>query len=195
MPDVYRAQIVLDGWTGGPGVNTLWFTKGDPLGEDAETAQQIISELQTVYDQFMDRLAPGVTAEPLSLVDKIDEVSGSLLARYGVSTWKLTSTTSAGQMSRATQAKMRFVTNVIWQGRVLQGGPFIGPLAENTLTNDGAIGATTGPALVAAWGTFLSGPGPRLAVYSQPKDGQGRVGDVSSVAVKPRPAVLRSRRD
>lgn len=195
MPDVYRAQVLLTGWVGGPGVNTLWFTKGDPLGQDQDTAEQIASELEVVYTALKPVFASGVSPEIIPVVDKLDEASGNLLARYGVDGWTIAGGSAASSLSRATQAKMRFLTDKIVGNRILQGGPFIGPINNTALTSSGGLDAPEVALMISAWGTFLSGPGPRLAVYSQPRTGTGTVGDVVSVAVKPLPAVLRSRRD
>lgn len=195
MPDVYRAQVLLQGWQGAPGINTLWFTKGDPLGTDQTTAEQIASELETVYEAMRSTWVSGVRATNVSLVDKIEETTGALLARYSVPIWETGAGTSTGGVSRATQAKMQFLTNTIRGNRLLQGGPFIGPLGPGALTTSGALAAATVTQLSEAWGTFLSGLGPRLAVYAQPRGGTGAVGDVVSVGVKALPAVLRSRRD
>ena len=126
-----------------------------------------------------------------------DDVTGviSEFASGGTSFTNACSGT-ATSVSRATMAKLQFRTSTIINNKRLQGGPYWGPLSGNAISSTGQIGQSATDDILALWAAVLTASTASLAVWHRPSDkGPGQAANVTSVAVKASPAVLRSRRD
>jgi hypothetical protein len=199
MPAIARIRVNLSGFQGAPGLNT-WF--GLATGEDEPTGSEVAEfsdQIRAMYNSLKAYLANGVTAVPVDQVDIFEVSNGNLVGRLSVGpTWSIASTDASSPVSRATQAKLRLTTNQIVGNRILQGGPFFGPLGDSALGGDGSLATAFRTAVPGAFGGMLDVIGMRSAVWSQPgpgNDGVGEFGYVQSVSVGTLPAVLRSRRD
>lgn len=206
MANVWRIQAELSGWSGGPGINTFHFT-ADPL--ENTNANDMADMLHTMYTELIAGLIAGVTVNIIPVVRRFDDATGELLDVSSLSSRApiiSPAATSSGNLSRATMAKLGFITDVILRNRVLRGGIYFGPINEVWLTEAGEIHPDTIAQIVDAFeGLIAPLEGAGLAVWSQPRevigdDGEpfdrpGKVGDVKSVLVASQPAVLRSRRD
>jgi len=201
MPDVYRTQVVLSNWTGGPGVNTFHWTAGSLTGTDSENAAAFMDEIMGIYTAVDDLLIGGVVATPTGIVQRFDEADGTLLevGAYDTTGMAVTMTTSAtsSKLSRATQAVVALVTDQIRGQRVLQGRTYLGPLASVAIAQSGQLESTTLTTINNAFAAVTSGLSGRLAVWGQPSEANpvGKVGDVVTVACRSKPGILSSRRD
>lgn len=199
MPVIARFRVTIDGFSGGPGLNTLYgldVAQGTPTGSDLD---EFSTQLQSMYDDLKTYAPVGLSWSIQQEVDVLEVSDATLLDRPVLSSqWTVNGTGAGRDVSRATQAKFRYRTDRIDNNRFVQGGIFFGPLASAAMTDQGQISATFATAVTNAHNGLLDVLGPmRLAVYSvpAPEASDGNFGYVQSVSVAPRPAVLRTRRD
>lgn len=195
-----RLRVNLAGWDGAPGVNTWYFSAGTGGSWLLANLQEACDVVNDMYVGIHENLVPGMTVSPDPAVSYINIASGELV---GVETldnsgWGTTGAGSSGAESRATQATCAFLTDRFINGRRLQGRVFLGPLASGSLDGSGLITTGTQSGIPPLLDGIISGTGARLAVYQRPKPGvggSGDYGDVTSIVVRPKPGILRSRRD
>lgn len=199
MPSITRFRCELSGFDGAPGLNTFHALDVGQAIPDQAGIDDFSDQLQSMYDDLKSFSLNNATVSILSEVDTFDAETGQLQQRLSVSTpWTVIRTGAQTDVSRATQAKMRYQTDAIAGNRFLQGGIFYGPLSGAAIDNAGQIDATFKAAVPTAYAGLLDVLGPlRLAVWQQPNENRptGTYGYVQSVSVASAPAVLRSRRD
>lgn len=198
MASIFSIQCRISGFTGGPGLNTWHFTSGDVATGQSHIEEAAV-ELRAFYDAMKSFMPSGqfVTFTGESRVSDI--ATGQVEQQIAYEAPALVAgTDTAGNVSKATQAKIRLYTDTVVGRRILRGGIFYGPLADQGLTSDGGIASTLRLAAQNGLAALISAPGPRLQVWHRPKGkplSGGVAGDVVGVNVMPVPAVLRSRRD
>jgi len=204
MGNIYRFQVNLSGWEGGPGVSTYyarWATV--PV---IENVQAFADGLKAAYGTMNSMLIDGSHVTIDSEVDVVDEATGILQTRATiVPPAQVNGIGSGSNGSRASMVKMRFTTDKVHNGRLVRGGNYIGPIATAVLDDQGKVRATSIAQVVTAFQGLLDIAGGRLVVWSRPvaasaKPGApapraGAAGFVQSVSAIGAPAVLRSRRD
>jgi hypothetical protein len=205
MSLVIQYKVLLSGWGGGPGVNTLHalsFEEGQP-------SQQAISEfgdiLSTVYQGMKSYFVPGCSITLLPDVKVLNVGDASLHSVRAVNTWSLDTGTGSSLTSRATMVKLRFQTDRVRGNRLMKGGIFFGPVDQSALTGAGELNETCRLTMANAWDGAIDiniTDQLRLAVYGRPDPEnknpamhEGVTGYVQNVSCMPTPAVLRSRRD
>lgn len=194
----------LTGFPGAPGVNTFWAlapSQGVGTGASVDDFSLQLKAFYTTLRSYLPNLM--VMNGPASC-DVVNVETGELESRIPVATsWNETGGDTSTATSRATMAKLRFLTDRVHRGRFLQGGIFFGPLTDGAIAAGGGIRPEFDAAVVTAVQGLLDIVGDlRLAVWSSPKDATsnrpasaGTFGYVQQVGVMPVPAVLRSRRD
>lgn len=202
MTNIMRTRVELGGWTGAPGVSTIYWTmgtlgSGSPSPSDVANTHQEIADMWQVFHGFC---ITGLTSSILPDVDVLDVASGDIIDVVTSDEGAINQTTGSGNtntLSRATMAVVALRTSDFFDGRRLQGRWFIGPLCANAFDTDGTLSTDAVDDMTAACVALTSGVGPRLAVYSRPKGlgGTGRYGDVTAAIPRATPGVLRSRRD
>lgn len=198
MAELFSLQVVISGFTGGPGLNTWHFTSGD-----ITTGQSHIEEAATELREFYNAMrAYCLTTQTFSFTgeSRVSDIATGAIQQqiaYNVPA-PVTGQDASGKNSKATQAKIRLYTDTVVGRRLLRGGIYFGPLSDEGLNTDGSIVAGLRTAAQNGLAALINAPGPRLQVWHRPK-GQplsgGVAGDVVGVNVMPVPAVLRSRRD
>lgn len=198
MANIALFKVVIDGFIGAPGVNTLAFRSTALPGEDFidDTGRL----LESVYSDLMELGAPLVSWELDSAVRIVDDATGDLVGVGSVETWRVVTSGvgTTGNLPRASQLKLRFNTSEIVRNRMLRGGIFFGPINENCFDDNGRINPGVLLLVAQAFGGITDIAGDtRLAVWSRPDEGaaNGTSGFVDSVTCSLNPAILRSRRD
>jgi hypothetical protein len=201
MTLVSQFKVELSGWSGGPGINTfhaLAFEEGQPS--------------QPALDDFADMLAApfeagkpyfvgNATCSLLPEVKVFDVGTGELRQVRKVGTWTVNTGSHITTNSRATMAKMQFVTDRVLRNRILRGGTYFGPIDDSAISPQGGIVQAAQDTLAQSWAGLIDAnitAQLRLCVYSRPnalKGYEGVTGYVQQVNVMSKPAVLRSRRD
>lgn len=196
MAEIYEYKAVITGFDGGPGVNTIYSTVGQEF-PDQNHPQPFMDLWITAQNALSDYLAPGVVWQPEVQVKRLEVETGNLLGLFSCGTTEVIADNDAdGNISRATQAKLQFLTDHFRNNRVLRGGYFFGPLGENSLDNDGRITASFRMAVQDAFNGMLDiAGGMRLVVWHRPTNGgsDGAFGHVQEVSVGQYPATLRGR--
>lgn len=200
---VGKIQWELTGFSGAPGINT-WFARAGVPSDDPW--EEFNSQIRAFYQNMRTYMAPGLTVSSIPVLRLYDDESGTLLEAGGLGAQSPVVSgagAGSGDVSRATMAKLQFVTDAIRKNRVLRGGIYFGPIASVALTGDGQIGSGFIAAVDEAVGGMLDVLNTRLVVWGQPQRDPvtdaitepGMTGFVQHVGVMAAPAVLRSRRD
>lgn len=198
MTDIALFKVVIGGFIGAPGVNTLAFRSTATLSGDFFAETGLL--LQSVYTDLKDLGAPLVSWELDPSVRVVDDATGDLVGVGSVESWRVVASGQSGygNLPRASQLKFRFNTSEIVRNRMLKGGIYFGPINENCFEDSGRI---TGDVLLLVGEAFggvtdIAGD-TQLAVWSRPDENgaNGTSGLVDSVTCSVTPAILRSRRD
>ena len=189
-----RYKVDLGGFAGAPGLNVWFFENGDAINADV-----IGPALRTFYDSVKAQLATGVTVNVPPVAELINEESGALEGFDPQGTLNAVVTgTSAGGLSRATQMKIQARTSAVRDGRLIQGGIFLGPVGETAITTGGEIASaaqTTVVNALVAMKTALQADGTVWVVYSRPLETRvGLAAAVTAQSVWNIPGVQRDRR-
>lgn len=208
MTNLARMKVEFSGWQGGPGCNVLHFSGGSLGGvfSPAE-AQILIDEVRDVYTAMNGAFLAGMTIRVPDSIEVIDAASGELInvvqGTDGGHAWQGGAPNAlAGPF---TMALVAFGTDTFLRGRRLQGRSFLGPLPKQSVTDAGQLNSETQGWMNSAYDAVLNWAGPRLAVYHRPTPAttgpnakpatEGAYGDVNTITVRSKLAVLRSRRD
>lgn len=211
MAGIVKVQYELNGWDGSPGINSWYFTPSGVGVSFEDVAEAGASLVHDFYTTLVAYWAAGVTAALLPVFRAYEHTTGELLEAGGLTALDpvvSTGSAAASDQSRASQAKLQFVTDQIRGNRVLRGGIYFGPINGNAIEGDG----TLEPDFKTAVGTAVEGMldllgNTRLVVWGQPferplapgspdtEQVPGAFGHVQSVGVADKPAILRSRRD
>jgi len=205
MTQVAQFRIQLAGWSGGPGQNTihaLSFEEGQP---SQAAINEFASMLNTVYGAMKSYFVGSCSFSLLPEVKVLDVGTGSLVALRQAPTWSISTPTQSTNTSRATMAKLQFITDRVRGNRMLRGGIYFGPIDDSAIAVDGTLAAAARTTLSTAWAGAIDvnvTDQMRLAVYGRPDPNnknpavrEGVTGYVQNVNVMTVPAVLRSRRD
>lgn len=206
---MFRVRVAGSGWTGGPGLNTFYFTQ--------DTDSYILSGAQLAHDRvhaaFVDSagLYPNTHTRVVSpLVDVLDPVTGEITNTFTVTPSANVPGTGpdASMSAPATALMVRFLTSTFLSGRRLQGRAFLSPLYSQMTDGAGTPTATAighGQALGAALldvgieqVNLVVWRRPRVAKPEATPPVTARVGATGLVVAYSTPdkfAVLRSRRD
>lgn len=195
--NMYRYRINLQGWSGAPGLNTVYVRFAAlPVIEDYQAVAEL---LKTAFDSLKTYYIAGVTINIDPQVDVIDDTTGTLQTSAVITPpATVTGTSSNSQTSRAQMVLARLKTDAVVNGRRLQGRLFIGPIGGSGVDYNGTITSTLGNAVSSAFSGLLDVAGGRIVVWHRPTSpgaSDGTSGFVQSVGYKPVPAQLRSRRD
>lgn len=198
MP-LFRTQVRLSGWTGGPGINTFHF---EHLG-GATIPEQWPELLEDLYTAVRGFLVPGMVCTLIPEIVEIDPPTGQMTDVRTVDPWTVTGESGGlTTLSRSTMIKAQYRTDLITDGRRIRGGVYFGPIDGQGLDTDGSVPAGVQTAVINGHGGMIDAGFGRLMVYRRPVRDEGGnlvrpgvAGHVQAVTVKAVPAVLRSRRD
>lgn len=183
---IQRVRVHWTGFTGAPGVNTLFYGPGaDPA-----------PDLHTFFNAIAAFMPTAVTTSYDFEGDTLDEATGALTGTWSGTTGAAVTGTGTATYAGPVGACIDLRTSTIVGKRRLQGRMFLVPLSSDSFQADGTIGGTVLGALQSAAAALLgSASGAEWKVWHRPKPGQnGSAAAVTSVIVPDLAAVLRSRR-
>ena len=194
---MYRIRIVGTGWTGGPSLNTLYFTSDSSSAADALA---IAGHVRASWYETISYMVPSfVTQNVQGDVDVLDPATGDITDTFST-------TPTAGMVGRGgansapivAAAVLRLTTALFIAGRRLRGRAFLSPLSADKVEADGTM-TVVGRSYGDAFGTALLASltsGQAWVVWHRPKAGSGGVASAVVTAVtNDKIGELRSRRD
>jgi len=183
---IQRERVHWTGFTGAPGVNTLFYGAGaDPA-----------PDLFTFFNAIKALLPTSVTVTYDFEGDTLDEATGALTGTWSGTTGASVSGTTSALYAGPTGAVMILRTSTIVGKRRLLGRMFLVPLVTDAYQSDGTIATSAlGTLQTAAAALHGSTSGSSMKVWHRPTPGHnGSVAAVTSIVVSDLAAVLRSRR-
>lgn len=178
--------------TGG-GVGTLAFE--DPVDDDA--AVFLAATVTTFWASIAEDLDEDVEVQVLANIAQYTESTGTLERVWATPAGApAVGGVSGSSVARASQALIRWRTDEIVGGRVLQGRTFIPGVPATALTDAGGLSALYQEAFKESADALIDDTGGVLEIWHRPQNGGGgSVGLVTAASVWDQLAVLRSRRD
>lgn len=192
-----RIRANITGWSGGPGVMTMYTTTTP--AEDGTTAAATAARLQAAVDAASGIFPDSITITGESFVDSLNPATGALVGSSPVTPWTITG--SAGTSNLAPPAVavcVGWLTDTIVSGRRVRGRTFLSPVCLPLVQADGTPIATTATMVAdfaAAWLDDSDAAGPSV-VWKRPVSGSGgSAAPITAYRYRDVFAVLRSRRD
>jgi hypothetical protein len=194
---MYRVRIVGTGWSGGPSLNTLYFTSGSYT---AAGALDVVTHVRAAWESQLSHLVAGFVTQNISGdVDVIDPATGDITNTLTVAPPAgLPGSGSAGGAPIVAAAVLRITTGLFLSGRRLRGRAFISPLAANAIEADGTMTSTALAQGNGFYGVLTAAltAGDAWVVWHRPVGGAGGVaGEVATATLNDKIGELRSRRD
>jgi len=199
---MYRVRYASSGWTGGPGLNTFYFSV-PTTGPDGGEASACAAGVRDFFGALLTNTFPvGWVGNVLPSVDVIFDEDGELTDSFGITP----GTDQAGSATTEFGAtplmmQLRLLTDDVVTGRRIQGRCFLGPVKEIADSN-GSISAVDAGNVTAAAIAELAPIAPPQVVWRRPRKatapGGARIGSkhlVSGYSTPTRWAILKSRRD
>lgn len=200
MTDMARTRVQIDYPSGGPGLNTFYWTSGFPAGPiDVELVNAFHAEIAALYTSIDAFLVDSATFTVLDLVDILDPETGNITNQVAADDppAPVPGDSSALAISRGECIVANLLTGTWVDGSALRGKHFLGPIGSDVLDANGEMNSGSKAAIVDAYTAITTGVGPRLAVWHRPNppsSGTGYYADVSTVAIATKPGFLKSRR-
>jgi hypothetical protein len=186
VSDISKAQVIWEGFPGGPGVNTFYFVGVPPL-----------NELRAWYAAHLPSIPADVTLRIPNFGQVYDSANGNLqaLGWSGDAQADLQGGDN-GKYAAPVGVQVRWHTDQVFNNRRLVGKTFIVPFASGAFDTSGKINVGTQTNIQAASTTFLADTGTALVVWHRPVGGlNGGAFPVLGSSVSRNACVLRSRRD
>lgn len=211
MGDIGRVRSVFSGFTGGPGVSTLFFRVDDSTSWEAQK-QPIIDALDDAWYSFAQVIPTEMTIEVQGEIDIIDEEDGELVTTISGTNQDTVGAGTEGFGPIATGVAIEWLTAGVVAGRHVRGRTFVVPLGRDVADENGSPNALvlSSAASFAAAVIAADGGNADLVVWSRPRLQLGTTGKpvvphviltpgsahkVLSATVRDVFCVLRSRRD
>lgn len=192
-----RVRTVLNGWPGGPGLNTFYF---DATTTPSNTvAADVVGRVRAFWNSSAALFPTTFSAQVQANVDQLDETTGTLLGTFvGGAPAVVAGASGTAYNAFATMVLLRLNTGVVLNGRRVVGRSFIGPVTS-TVDQGGNPLLSNVTTLLAAATAMLTGSTSAIPeVWHRPfpkGSGTGREFFVTNFTAAPYFAVLRSRRD
>jgi hypothetical protein len=182
------SKITVD-WqvpSGGSGSNTFYALDGPGVE----------SGLETAYNSIKSYVPVGVTWGLHRGGEILDPLNGTLVGDWGTSVVAGSSPTGTGVWANGVGLSLRWETGTIMDGHRLRGRTYIVPIVSSAFGPDGNILASVETAFNTAFQQVITSHPGQLVVWHRPKDPRaGGFSVATTVAVRPKPAILRTRRD
>jgi len=195
---IMRVAAILSGWTGGPGLQQLYF-RGATSSPVQADVNDVVARVRSFWAGVAGNHPVALTITVQQAVDVIDQATGNLEDARSATTAPLpvAGTGITEFYAPGIMGVLTMETGIIANGRRVRGRTYIGPLTEAAITN-GTLGAgiVTNNLTFAAGLIAASPTTSRLVVWSRPKPGSPGVSrDVQTFAMNSKLAHLRTRRD
>jgi hypothetical protein len=200
MTVIFRARAVLNGWSGGPGLNTFYFRPGT-VGGSVSDATDVLARVRAFWNAISAQLPAALTIATAPTVDALEDTTGVLVGSYASSAppTAVTGTGVTEFYAPQVMCLLQMNTTAFVAGRRVQGRSFIGPVTEGAIAagsvSTATISAITGAALLQL--TPSSPPTPSFpVVWRRPRPGvPGGSYSVTAFSMPTKTATLKSRRD
>jgi len=198
MPNLLRVRTVLSYFSGGPGLNTIYWIPGTPGGVTAD-ATDAVARVRAMWLAMAPQFSSSMQFQTSNDVALIDEVTGTLtgsLAAAGVA--GVAGTGGSNNEVVAAMLLVRLRTAGVRNGRLVKGRWYLGPVGAGVANGLGTVTTGNVTAMNTAANALLTGGATASVpcVWHRPKDlAPGAGFPVTSASTWDQFAVLRSRRD
>lgn len=194
---MFRVRIALTGWTGGPGLSTLYFTNG---AGTLAAAQALVDGVHDWWAAHVNSFyASNVDLQIQGDVDEIDEATGNVTNTFSATAPAVINGGGASGMAPPeVMALLHLRTGTFIAGRRVAGRMFIGPIAQGSITSAGELDSGGVANLTAQLGYCVASvpAGNVWEVWHRPVGGAGGSAHaITATSGTSKLAVLTSRRD
>lgn len=204
MPDIGRVRVVFDGFKGGPGVATHYFSV-DGSTSWADQKQPIADGIIGAYATIQELFPAAMTITVQDEIDILEEEDGEIVTTVVVDGGTLNGSGTGGFGPIAAGMAVTWLTAGVVAGRHVKGRTYLVPMDVSTVQVDGSPTSEALDACAEYGSTLIAVDGgnadlvvwsrPRRAVIDGPITTVGSHHKVLSADVADKFAVLRSRRD
>lgn len=192
-----RVRTSLNGFVGGPGLMTLYFTSAD---ENDATAARVRARVHALFTSGFKTAMWNTASWTVNPdVDRLDPANGEITSVLtGAVAHTGNGTGGANAAPIASAALVRWQTATHLGGRRLRGRTFLSPLSTSAVDATGTLADITRGVLDGHLATYLIPPteGDKAVVWHRPVEGTGgAAGDITSATMADKLGVLTSRRD
>lgn len=184
MVDISRVRIAWTGWTGAPGVSTLFYA--------APPTSAQLAGWTTFFTNIKAQTPLQVTTQVENAGQQIHTDTGKAFDTWSGPAQPLTTGTGATGLLSAAGWMIRWNTGQFFNGRQVRGRMFMIPTIPTIFDVDGTLIEATRTLLQGHVNTLLSSASGGLVVYSQTAK---NAFVVTSATVMDKLLVMRSRRD
>ena len=126
---MYRVRVTGTGWTGGPSLNTFYFTSGS---YDAAGALSVVGHVRSVWAATIANLFPsGDTYQVLGDVDVVDPANGNVTDTFSVAPPAVVPGSAVNTLAPIVAAALlQETTGLFLSGRRLRGRAFFSPISS-----------------------------------------------------------------
>lgn len=212
MTQIYRVRVALNGWIGGPGLQTFYYRPATTDVTSSTEAAVVAATVRAALDPTKGMYPISWTAQVAADVDVINAVDGVLTGQYNVTPPAVVTGTGAVSNNYGPTAAgmcMTLNTGIISGGSKVRGRSFLVPLCQSFDSNGSPTAEFVATAVGMGNALKTTGAGgPTLVVWRRPRQFRaattklkelaardGGAFDVSGTTVKDKFAILRSRRD
>jgi hypothetical protein len=207
MAALYRIRTLWTGFAGAPGYSNHYFVTTDPLAAGAQTAANDLKAFWNVCQNVLPNVVT-LTIDPA--VATIDEVSSAQIDEVALSSPPAANTgIVAGPYASPAGMCVTWNTSSFLYGRRVRGRTYVVPIASSSYATGGVLTSTivsatqtAAQALIAGTSNFVVYTRKREFKAADPAKGTKEVSErpgafsaVTSALVRPKVAVLTSRRD
>jgi hypothetical protein len=190
MPNIFQIRSVINGFTGGPGYNQLYFDAGSgTLG-----AQSATDAVMAFWSSLSVQMPSSVSIAVQNDVSKLDDSTGDLISVETVTGGTAGPGGSSAPYAAGVGACISWTCAEVHLNHRLRGRTFVVPLASAGYQSDGTLVDSVKAAIQTNAAT-LNGHAD-FGIWGRPVNGlNGLFGHVQAVNVRDKVAILRSRRD
>lgn len=194
MALLQRTRVLWTGFNGGPGYSNLFSRFEDDDSTDPITHAE---DVATLFEAIRNYIPSTVSLAIDQEVAIFDEDSGELTDfRLLPFAPEIDGNGTSLAYSGASGAVVEWRTGAVRSGRRVTGRTFFVPLAQNVYNNQGGLTTQFRNILQLAANAYIDEGNSTPVVWSRPTDTRlGWSGTITEARVRPRAAVLRSRRD
>lgn len=198
MAVILRVRTIMTYGSGGPGLNTQYFSPGTVGGSVAD-ATDVVARVRTCWAAVAPQFAPTMSLQVESDVAAIEATTGALTGTFSATPVAAVVGSAAGSsVPPVLQLLMRLRTGTVINGRLLRGRQYLGPAGALVQGSGGVVQASSVTAFNSAYNAMLvTSPTTSFpAVWHRPVNAAaGGHALVSSYSMWSTFAELRSRRD
>lgn len=190
MPNIFQIKSVINGFTGGPGYNQLYFdASGESLG-----AQSAADAVKAFWNSLSVQMPNTVSIAVQSDVNVLDDSTGDLQSVVTVTGGTVGPGGSSAPYAAGVGACISWTCSEVHLNHRLRGRTFVVPLASAGYQSDGTLVDSVRSAIQTNAATLLGHED--FGIWGRPVNGaNGLFGLAQAVNVRDKVAILRSRRD